>query len=225
MDDNLKALLYLFGGALAFLAGAKLVMALRDGTEVYDYYEPWPEAETPSGCRNVALLGNSLTAGVTYRVELEALLGPCNAVQAFAHPGKGTAYIRDRLDAALAWGPTDLVVLAGVNDLASGRGVDTVIENLEWIYQTAHEAGVRVVAVTLTPWAGNKVGKNLQAETQEVNDWISWYSTADVVVDTSSMGDEDGYAYDDYVGKDGLHLTASGQMALALLVRNQAFGW
>ena len=225
MDDNLKALLYLFGGAVAFLAGAKLVMAMRGDASVPGYEFLPPVEESTQGCRNVALLGNSLTAGIRYRVELEELLGPCSAVQAFAYPGKGTAFIKDKLAEALAWGPTDIVVLGGVNDLASGRGVGTVVDNLEWIYLVAKEAGVRVVAVTLTPWAGHSKGKNLLYETQEVNDWIMWNSSADVVVDTSSMGDAAGVAYDPYVGTDGLHLTEAGQTALAQAVHSQAFGW
>jgi lysophospholipase L1-like esterase len=171
----------------------------------------------------VALLGDSLSAGVAYRTELEALLGPCSAVQAFAHPNQGTGVIKSHLWEALAWEPTDLVVLAGVNDLASGRSVDTVISNLQQIYGLASAEGVRVIALTLTPWGNHPKGSMLQYETDLVNDWIRFNSPADVVVDTSPLSDGTDAAHPALVGADGLHLNTTGQKALAQEVYLQGF--
>lgn len=218
MNEDFKAILYLFGAGVLLVAGGKLVMAGRKRLP-----PPSPE-EIPFSPRSVALLGDSLTAGPYYRREIKDILGPDSTVKAFGYVGKGTAYIREKLDEALAWHPDDLVVLAGTNDLASGRGVETVISNLSEIYEAAHQQGARVVAVTLVPWGGCAAGADKIEETEEVNDWIWFNSGADAVVDTSSLGDGTGALHPDLARPDNLHLNETGQRALAQEVYLQALG-
>lgn len=168
----------------------------------------------------VALLGDSITAAPQYRPYLEELLGPGNIVEAFGYPGQSTPYIANQADEAMNGDPTDLVVLAGVNDIASGRSLDATIQELEDIYLLAQIRGIRVTAVLLTPWAGHVLGKksSMQDKTAELNDWIRFMSSANRVVDTQSLGDSAGRLRPEYDRGDGLHMSPEGQRALAALV-------
>jgi lysophospholipase L1-like esterase len=116
-----------------------------------------------------------------------------------------------------------VIVLAGVNDLASGRSVSTVTSGLTQIYDMAHSVGATVIAVTLTPWLGHSKGGKLSQETHEVNTWIRNQSSADIVVESSTLGHA-GYLIPSYNAGDGLHLNQTGQQALADTVMHQSFG-
>ena len=133
MDTWIKPAITVAVSLAVFCVGARVLRA-------------WAE---PRMCKNVALLGDSLTAGLEYRAVLEDLLGPCNTVQAFGYPNQQTAVIESRLPLVLASGPTDVVVLAGVNDLASGKSVESIINRLDRMYSNLQSTGIRVTAVTL----------------------------------------------------------------------------
>ena len=203
MDDR-------FPSTALYLAGAALVVLLG-GRVLYGMVKI-------SGPRRVALLGDSLTGGPGYASTLESSLSNRSVVKVYSYPVKGTAFIRNRVFEALSWNPTDLVVLAGVNDLASGRGPGVVIDNLADIYAEARARGVRVVAVTLTPWAGHFQGGLRAVETSEVNQWIQYESRADVAIRTQDLGDNFGALKSWYDSGDGLHLNSAGQAALGHLV-------
>jgi lysophospholipase L1-like esterase len=208
MDQGTRTMLYIGGAALVLLIGGHAI-AKWGGRRLH----------------NVVLLGDSLTAGGEYRWYLAQALGMGSTVEAHGYSSKGTAYILDKLDRAMDSYPTDIVILAGVNDLASDRSPATVINNLEQMYTIARERGVRVIAVKLTPWAGHWKGRHKQAETQEVNDWIEFMAPVDRVVDTSMLGDEDGKLLPQYWNKkkDKLHLGVAGQHMLGQLVYEQGF--
>lgn len=213
MNDGLKTLLAMaVAGGLVFLGSRLLRSRSKDGS-----------ASDPPFPRAVALLGDSLTGGPEYAAELRRLLGPDSEVRAFSYQGKGAAFIRGKLEEALAYGPTDLVVLAGINDLASGRSPAHIIAQLNDIYVTAREQGVRVVGVGLIPWGCHHLGAEKISETYEVNEWISWSSPADFV-DTTSMGDGANCLHPALAAPDNLHLNTIGQRALAQEVFIQAFG-
>lgn len=190
----------------------------------YDYDDSAGGGETgPLENRRVALFGDSLSGGLAYRRELSDLLGATSVVSAFSYQGQQTSVIESHVNDVLSWNPTDAVVLAGVNDLAGGKTVDHVVGNLDDIYMKLRERGIRVVAVALTPWAGNVKGAGLQTQTRAVNSWILYDSPADAVVDTSSLGDAHGAAFEYMVGADGLHLNGAGQTALATEVHLRGF--
>lgn len=216
MNDDVRALLYIASaGALLLFAGRAMLTPSKKIPETDD---PLHESEK----HDVALLGDSLTDGAYYALELNRLLGPESRVRAFSYPGKGARYIKRHIEDALRWNPTDIVVLAGTNDLASNRSPSHVISNLNDIYVEAREKGIRVVGVLLLPWGAHRIGKEKEAETAEVNDWISWSAPVDVV-DTGSMGDGRGNLHEALAAEDGLHLNPLGQEALAQEVFIQAF--
>jgi len=172
--------------------------------------------------RRVSCLGDSLTAHGGYCAELQRLLPVGSTVRCFGYEGKGSGYIADRLDDALAWAPTDLVVLAGVNDLASGRGVQRVTDNLEEIFTKARARGVRVHGVGLTPWGRHVRGRDYYQQTQEVNDWLAFHAPVDSFTDTSWLGGAGDLA-PEYDSGDGLHMNSEGQRMLGYLIHRKAF--
>jgi lysophospholipase L1-like esterase len=166
----------------------------------------------------VLAVGDSLTAGA-YPTLFEHYLAPGSTVSVQAVEGGGAERVYHNAYNALASGNYDVVVvLAGVNDLASGRSVSTAKEWLQRIYDEAIAAGARVVAVELLPWASHPVGAKKVAETEALNLWIRQLDgiLGTRVVSTTSMGDGLGRSL--YAGSDGLHLTRAGNEKLAQLV-------
>lgn len=199
----------------AFLATAGLLLFM--GKKALS----WASKDIPANARRVACLGDSLTASGIYCNALKQYLPSGSVTKAWGYTGKGTGYIYNRLDEVLDWAPTDLVVLAGVNDLPKSGGAGTAIANLDKIYSDADFVGVRVVGVHVTPWLGH-VNAN-EVGTQQVNEWIDHAGVK--VVNTSELGDSDYHLLGKYGGSDGLHLNRSGQNKLAELIASQAFRW
>lgn len=189
----------------------------------------------PFGPRRVATLGDSITAAGWYTKALLPLLPKGSVVQAFGYGGKQVRVIHRHLPEALAWKPTDVVVLAGVNDLASGRSSTQVLNDLRALWTDAKVANVRVIAVTILPWArwrtvanryvegGLPFGNDKLPSTREVNAGILANALPDVAVATDSLGDENGRLLTRYDGGDGLHPNVAGHRALARLIAEAAF--
>lgn len=174
--------------------------------------------------RDILALGDSLTASKDYCKALSTDSPPGGTVSCRGLPGKGTGAILSDLITLYPGMSldkfTDVVVLAGVNDIASGRGVLTVTHNLDSIYSYIHNSGARVIAVQLTPWYSYKYNPDWQSQTEEVNQWIA-ASSADFVVSTYELGDFQSRLLDQYSAGDGLHLNQQGSQKLAQLVIQQ----
>jgi len=211
---NIKPWMYLLAAGGLILLGSRVVKA----------FAPLADFKLPPGARRVACLGDSLTANGVYCKQLKNYLPTGSLTKTFGYANQGTAYILKKLPKVLAWNPTDIVVLAGVNDLPRNGGDVTVISNLEKIYAQAHAAGVRVVAVKILPWHDYPSASGHEDNTYSVNDWIMKNSTADVYVDSWALGDA-GYALLSEFTTDGLHLNAAGYRFLAKLISDQAFVW
>ena len=184
----------------------------------------WRYKTCPSGPRRVACLGDSITAG-NYALTLGRLLAPQGgSAKAFGYPGLEVNAVRARgWEAVQAWGPTDVVVLAGVNNLYNSKGAPATAAALQALYDLVKKANYRLVAVQLTPWstyADN--GWKWQADTRMLNDWIA-NSNADRVVDTDSLGDERRALLPYLDSGDHLHPSVKGQAMLGQLIYNQAF--
>jgi len=156
----------------------------------------------------VGLIGDSLVAGICGAVPMQ--------VACKGSVGQWAGYIAGKLGEVLQQGPTHVVVLAGVNDLASARGADFVKYNLGNIYSAIRDAGAKPIAVQLTPWRGHVEGKKHQAETMSVNTWIQ--SQGVQWVSTSSLGNSEGVLLAKYDSGDGLHLNQAGKEALVELI-------
>jgi lysophospholipase L1-like esterase len=178
------------------------------------------------GPRVILAIGDSLTASKDYCEELSKLAAAGSTVSCRGLPGKGTGNIMSDLrvqypPAALAKF-TDVIVLAGVNDIASGRSIATIEHNLTTIYNYIRKAGPRIVAVQLTPWHSYRYREDWDASTREVNNWIK-SASVDAVVETFHLGDFQGRLLESYTSGDGLHLNKAGSQKLAALVMTQGF--
>jgi len=174
--------------------------------------------------RRILALGDSLTANQSYCIGLENALGDSDSVVVCkGYVGQGSAVVASHLDEAQKISATDVVILAGVNDLASGRSLETIKANLQGLYDRAKSMGLRVVALTVTPWMCHARGEKNRARTDALNDWILSNPTPDVIVDTSVLGDHTGCLFDIYDSGDGLHMTPEGAQDMGALVIEEAF--
>lgn len=174
-------------------------------------------SKSSSAPRRVIVVGDSLVGGNAFRSALKQKLPDGCSLEVRSYVGQGTGHILDKVGEALMEKPTHIVILAGVNDLTSGRGTEVIKMNLNEAYRASEVAGVTPIGVRLTPWAGNAKGAGLVADTISVNAWMQ--ADAGVkVVRTESLGSSDGALWNDYDAGDGLHLSAAGQQALAALI-------
>jgi lysophospholipase L1-like esterase len=72
---------------------------------------------------------------------------------------------------------THVIVLGGIADIGSnetaGRTVSKIEDDLERMYEMAHDHGITVIALTLPPWGGFKEYNEERHEmTMELNAWI-----------------------------------------------------
>jgi lysophospholipase L1-like esterase len=133
----------------------------------------------------VAAMGDSLTDDRVHGGKfLDVLRQRCPASR-FDNYGKGGEMVnqmRHRFAEDL-FGPdkpayTHVIVFGGVNDLYSdltaGRTPALIEKDLTGMYELAHQHGVKVVAVTVTPWGGftRYFNASRGAATLEVNRWI-----------------------------------------------------
>lgn len=134
----------------------------------------------------VAALGDSITdAEVGGGGYLRYLEKKCPQ-SVFDHFGKGgdmTNQMRRRFEKEVLpqireRGYTTLIVYGGVNDLYSnetaGRTNDRIEQDLSQIYERAKDAGLEVVAVTVSPWGGfsRYFNQERSQNTQLLNSWI-----------------------------------------------------
>jgi lysophospholipase L1-like esterase len=163
-----------------------------------------PRAESPLAPCRVALIGDSLTdfrnAGGGRFVRYLEQRSPKTVFSNFAKGGAMVNQMRRHFEAFVLAEPpgtfTHLLVFGGVNDLYSdetaGRTPAKIEADLTFLYASAKQRGLRVVALTVAPWGGFKRYDNprRRAATLELNAWIreqSKLGNVDVVVDAYAL--------------------------------------
>ena len=190
-------------------------------------------AVVPTG-RRVLFLGDSLTASDYWR----KVALPEGAVTGKGWPGNRIAQIMAKAaDLIAATRPTDVVLLAGVNDLAGGRKAEAINADLDAAWTAIIAAGARPWAVLPTPWFGYTGGRagearpmffadpataaKLRAATEAVRAFIRGRAGQEggpvAAIDTASLGDAQGRLLAKY-SYDSLHMNGKGYAALASLV-------
>jgi lysophospholipase L1-like esterase len=120
-----------------------------------------------------------------------------------------------------------VVILGGINDLvhATESVVATIEGNLQAMYTAAHAAGIKVVAVTITPFKGSTswtVAR--QAEADTINAWIlNTASDVDYRINAyAALEDPDNpdALLPAYAKSDLLHLVPTGDLALESAIYN-----
>jgi len=133
--------------------------------------------------------------------------------------------------------PTEVVLLAGVNDVANhmvakrtvGQAVERIQKDLLKAWSQIRDASARVWAVKLTPWFGypNYFGpkasrpNDFRETTLRVNAWMDQIrgqpGGPDRVIDTRELGDEQ-YRLKKEYSSGGLHMSGAGQKELARII-------
>ena len=191
------------------------------------------EPAVPAG-RTVLFLGDSLTASDYWR----KVALPEGAVTGKGWPGNRIAQIMAKAaDLIAATRPTDVVLLAGVNDLAGGRKAEAINADLDAAWTAIIAAGAHPWAVLPTPWFGYTGGRagearpmffadpataaKLRAATEAVRAFIRGRAGQEggpvAAIDTASLGDAQGRLLANY-SHDSLHMNGKGYAALASLV-------
>ncbi|MCC6217224.1 MAG: hypothetical protein IT376_20365 [Polyangiaceae bacterium] len=168
---------------------------------------------------------------------------PESSFENFAKGGTLVNQMRKRLELEVLPEPpeararyTHLVVFGGVNDVLSDetakRTPRLVQRDLRAMYDRAHSRGIRVVAVTMSPWGGfaRQWNPNRHAATLAINGWIRERArdgTVDHVVDAwtlLSCGVET-HLCAEYVPpmRDGLHFGPPGHEQLGRALHQAAF--
>ena len=181
--------------------------------------------------RIIIAIGDSITANswqkVPYTDSLQKRVKGSRVIT-LGYGGKQTAFIARKLTSELKKlkeRPDDIIILAGVNDIGSGKSVGHITGNLQSMYREAKEAGARVIAVKILPWHARKSSRGKEHITDAVNAWIESSPDVDVVIEGSQMRSEDPSKYEmskEYT-KDGIHPNNEGRKMLAKIIADKAF--
>jgi lysophospholipase L1-like esterase len=204
---------------------------------------PPPAPKQPERRRyRVLALGDSITdqrvGGGGYLREL----GRACPLSQFEHFGRGgdmVSQMRRRFEQELPSRRGDydtLIVYGGVNDLYSdltaGRTNELIESDLSAIYRQAEAFGLRVVAITVSPWGGftRYFNERRSRSTRLLNSWIQGTTASgltDVVVDSYgilSCGDSERLCPEyETPAHDGLHPGPAGHALLARALLERAF--
>lgn len=224
----------LFLGALAIGGAAGLVSLWERPIAKAVGLPPPPTIVPESRQRIILCFGDSLSAETKGAPAYWRYLKPTGTTlvngSSKGYGGQQVAAILKASKAIVAKvHPTDVVFLAGVNDIASSHTAAKVIADLQAAWDYYHAQGARVIAVKLTPWfgyaryfaAGKKTAQPFRDATNAVNAYIDSRrgkkDGPEVVVETASLGDENGALKQEY-SAGGLHHSNAGKKALAALV-------
>ncbi len=135
-------------------------------------------------------------------------------------------------------GVSEVVLFLGTNDLWFGQSAEGLIAGYEQAIAQVHEAGLRIVAVTLLPRSTGGSGRELeywspadQSKLSQVDTWIRTSGAFDGVIDlAAAVADVYGGAcspnlmFPPYDSGDHLHPDAAGQTAMGNAVDPSVLG-
>lgn len=117
-----------------------------------------------------------------------------------------------------------IIVLGGVNDVASGRSVTFTQDNLGYIYSQAKAKGMKVAAIPILPWGcfytsdGNKVN-----QTKAINAWIEANNDVDYFIDVYDLFSDGNDCLKEEYSLDNIHVNRTGHDKLAEIINSIVF--
>ncbi len=129
-------------------------------------------------------------------------------------------------DDVVARKPAVVVIIAGVNDVYQGRGVEHVKAELTAMYRRAQEAGIKVVAGSIIPYDTATADQN--ARMHAINDWIAAQPAADPNIrfaDTRAAVAAPGSSDRLASSPDGLHPDPAGYRKMADTIGRVILEW
>ena len=168
-------------------------------------------------------MGDSITANGEYQITLDSLLNQQFNIVNFAIRGDLTADMLARFPVIANASPDYVIILAGITDISGNDLTVAEVEtNLEAMYTEAHNAGIKVIALTMTPFKGNtNWTPEKQSEEDEINAWIPTAANVDFVIDTySGLVDPSNpnHLLPQYDDSNHVHPTKAGQDEMAELI-------
>jgi len=168
-------------------------------------------------------IGDSITANGSYPDALDSLLNNTFTTVNFGVSGEQTAEMVERFPAVISASPDYVTFLLGVSDiLGSGATAAQVESSLQAMYTSAHNAGIKVVALTLTPSKGNNLWtSDKQAIMDSVNVWMPTAANVDYVIDTFAALEDPANPYQllpAYDSGDHAHPNTAGQDVIAEVI-------
>jgi lysophospholipase L1-like esterase len=141
--------------------------------------------------------------------------------------GQRSDQIRARFEAdVIAQTPQIVVIIAGVNDVYQGRGIEHVTTELAAMYRCAKDAGIKVVAGSIIPY--NTATADQDARMHAINDWIRAQAAADSnmrFVDTRAAVAAPDNPDRLVSSPDGLHPDAAGYREMADAIARVIRDW
>jgi len=128
-----------------------------------------------SQSHEVAAMGDSLTSEGTWVAQLITLIGAGWHAANHGATGQTTTAMAARFtsDIITPGGVEYVVIFGGINDVAADVSAATIEANLQAMYTAAHNASIKVIAVTITPFKGSASwSAPRQAVLDAVNTWI-----------------------------------------------------
>lgn len=117
--------------------------------------------------------------------------------------------------------PSEVVLIAGVNDVYQGREAQHVIDRLAEMYRRAAEQKIVVIAGTIVPY--NTATAEQNRRMREINEWIRKRAAeddnvtfADTRAAVAAPGDPDQL----FESPDGLHPSPGGYRRMAEVIRS-----
>jgi len=173
-------------------------------------------------------MGDSITNFGYYETQLNSLIGNNWIVANYGVSGNTTTQMLARFQQQIINpGCVDyVIIMGGVNDLAASATATAIEANLQAMYDMAHNAGIKVIAMTVTPWKGSASwtsGK--QIEQDALNAWILANPTnVDYVIDAYTQLVDPDVAYTllpAYNSGDSIHPNQTGLNVLGTYIYNQ----
>ena len=172
-------------------------------------------------------IGDSLTESGIYEAQLATSLGAGWAINNKGISGQNTTQMLARFnnDIINAADGQYVIIYAGINDVIQAVSAATIEANLQAMYTAAHNAGLKVIAVNITPfktYSGWTSGGQTLLNT--VNGWIASTATnIDYKIDAYSALVDPGVADTLLAANDSgdhLHLSTIGYQLLGTTIYN-----
>ncbi|MCA9477881.1 MAG: C40 family peptidase [Nanoarchaeota archaeon] len=202
---------------------------------------PNPQVNTlsPSALLQVGVIGSSSTENADQAGGYVYYLNQKNVAtfDAYGISGDTTGKLLARFDRdIISKNYDEVIIFNGINDW--GVPLSTPEKNLQAMYTKAHQAGIRVIAVTVQPskaWFDAAQDSNpslydpdaIAEKMNALNNWILHTAKdVDVRVDVYSLLEDPqrpDYLKPDY-SRDGLHMSSLGHQVLANAIYEAAYG-
>jgi len=166
-------------------------------------------------------IGDSVTGELdVYQTSLYQLLNKRFTIVNFGISGERTLEMVQRFPMVISAAPDYVIVMLGIDDVVNQNPSITQMEmSLQTIYTAAHNAGIKVIALTITPFKGHvKWTASGQAVADTVNAWMPTAANVDYVIDTyAALADPSNpqHLLPLYDSGDHLHPTQAGLKAIA----------